>query len=96
MNLPQLGIELTSLKKSVIGLVIDGTRIEMLLKYDNKATRPYPYIKTIYITCYLAIQSYNGTQLPNTTIHLFPDNKSLYDMLQNPFEWDKWLKSLKL
>lgn len=87
-----LSYELQDLKSKVIGLAIDDQRTELIVEYKERKNE-LPYITTLYITNLLAIHTTSGRQFTNQKIILFPNNKSLKQMISNPFEWNEFCKT---
>jgi hypothetical protein len=82
--------ELNTLKNDVIGIFKMNGRIDINLVVNYQETNQT--IDTITITNFGAIQLEYNLPLSFGTLHLFPDNKNMNEMLDNPFEWDKFIK----
>lgn len=80
--------ELNNLKNDVIGIYKDAQtqRFELILEEREDS------LTTINITQFGAIQTNYGFQKMYGEVKMFPDNKNMNDMLNNPFEWDAFMK----
>lgn len=83
--------ELNTLKNDVIGIYKHRTLgvFELVLKINKEAET----IETIFISQFGAIQRGFGIQYQQGILKLFPDNKNMNEMLDNPFEFDAFIKS---
>lgn len=82
--------ELNTLKNDVIGIFKMNGRVDISLVVNHQETNQT--IDTITITNFGAIRLEYNLPLSFGTLHLFPDNKNMNEMLDNPFEWDKFMK----
>lgn len=82
--------ELNTLKNDVIGLFKIKDSFELVLQVYETTFR------TIRITQFGVIQEslYNFDYVRGN-FKLFPDNKNMNQMLDNPFEFDAFIKSFK-
>ncbi len=82
----ELTVALHNLKSDVIGIVKNHDRFELLIK-ENENT-----LDTVNITEFGAVHF--NYQLPKSYCHwiLFPDNNNMNEMLDNPYEWDKFMR----
>lgn len=82
--------ELNNLKNDVIGVFKNrnGGSFELVTGVSKDGSS----IDTISITSFGAIQQDFSLPVHYGTLHLFPDNKNMNDMLSNPFEWDAFMK----
>ena len=83
--------ELNALKNDVIGLfkTRNSNVFELVVNYQETNQT----VDVMRVTQFAVIQlEFN---LPNHygTLKLFPNNKTMNDMLDNPFEWDAFIKS---
>ena len=83
--------ELNALKNDVIGILKygKGCPFELVLKINegNKTA------ETVYITQFGAINRTKFVSYNDSNLKLFPDNKNMNQMLDNPFEFDAFIKS---
>lgn len=86
-------IALKALDEKVIGLAKINSSIDLILEIDESAD----YIVTYKVG---SLNGSNTNHLPlsklNNLIFLFPDNKTLAQMKENPFEFDKFCKSINI
>jgi hypothetical protein len=82
--------ELNTLKNDVIGIYKHRTLgvFELVLKINRDAET----IETIFISQFGTIQRGFQVQYQQGILHLFPDNKNMNEMLNNPFEFDAFIK----
>ncbi len=91
-NIREAQNSLTALKNDVIGIYKHRTLgvFELVFSIDKKSET----IETCLISQFGAIQ--RGFNIPyktqQGTLHLFPDNKNMNEMLDNPFKWDAFIK----
>jgi hypothetical protein len=88
MKLTKVRQELDLIKSEVIGIYKHRTLgvFELVTKLEGDT------INTIFISQFGAIQQGFGIQHQQGTLILFPENKNMNQMLENPFEWDKFIK----
>lgn len=89
VNTQQAQIQLDELKHGIIGIFknkLNGV-FEMVTDIEGDDN-----ISTIYISSFGAIQENYNFPIHYGTLHLFPDNKNMNDMLNSPFEWDAFMK----
>lgn len=88
MDTYKLQKELNQLKNSVIGIFkTNGGVFELIMKdYIDS-------VDTIYITSFGAIHECHGMPLHYGKKVLFPDNKNMNEMLNDPFLWNDFLKN---
>ena len=79
-------IELDILRSRVIGVYKIADMLFLVVEYDEKSQS----MNTIRITELGAIQQDFGMSMRGQ-IGLFPDNKSMTDMLNEPFLWAKFI-----
>lgn len=81
--------ELNALKNDVIGIYKDAQtqRFELVLEDRGDS------LVTINITQFGAIQTNYGFQKMYGEVKMFEEGKNMNDMLNNPFEWDAFIKS---
>lgn len=89
INTEQAQKELDNLKDKVIGIFKGhlNAPYELIVKC-NKDT-----IDTIHITVFGAIQESYGMPKHYGKVALFGKNKSMNDVLKNPFEWSEFIES---
>jgi len=82
--------ELNTLKNDIIGIYKHRTSgvFELVLSI-NKQTET---IETCFISQFGAIRRGFGIPYRLGILKIFPDNKNMNQMLNNPFEWDKFIK----
>lgn len=90
-NISNARRELDTLKKDVIGLYKHRSLgvFELVLSIDKQTET----IETCFISQFGAIQRGFGIQYQQGILKLFPDNKNMNEMLENPFEWSEFIKS---
>ena len=86
-------IELNALKKHVIGIfkIRQLNDFELVLKYNEDNNT----LDTLDITQFGIINESFGVPLIFGTYKEFPNQVTMEEMLLNPFEWDKFIKSFK-
>lgn len=86
----QAQMQLDELKHGIIGLfkMKYSNVFELVVDVNDDNT-----IDVIRITQFGVIQEEFGLPVHYGTLKLFPDNGSMFDMLDNPFEWDAFIKS---
>jgi len=83
--------ELNTLKNDVIGLFkMRNSNVFELAVNHQKVNET---VDVIRITQFGVIQLEYDLPIHFGTLKLFPDNKNMNDMLDNPFEWDAFIKS---
>ena len=84
--------ELDKLKNDVIGLfkMRNSNVFELIINVKEFAT-----LDVIRITQFGAIQQEFNLPIHYGTFKLFPDNKNMNQMLDNPFEFDIFVESFK-
>jgi hypothetical protein len=80
--------ELNTLKNDVIGIF--KMRDVFLLVVNHQ--EPNNTIDIIRVTQFAVIQLEFNLPIHFGTLHLFPDNKNMNEMLENPFEWAEFIK----
>lgn len=82
--------ELNTLKNDVIGLfkMRNSNVFELVVNYQEINDT----IDVIRVTQFAVVQLEFNLPVHFGTLHLFPDNKNMNEMLDNPFEWDKFMK----
>jgi len=83
--------ELNTLKNGVIGLFKSRNSNVFELVVNHQETNQT--IDVIRVTQFAVIQLEFNLPIHYGNLKLFPDNKSMNDMLDNPFEWDAFIKS---
>ena len=85
--------ELDTLKNDVIGIYKHRTLgvFELVLKINKDAET----IETIFISQFGAIQRGFGIPYQQGQLIMFPQGKNMNQMLDNPFEFDAFIKSFK-
>lgn len=83
--------ELNTLKNDVIGLFKsrNSNVFELVVNHQNSNQT----VDVIRVTQFAVIQLEFNLPIQYGTLKLFPDNKSMNDMLDDPFEWDAFIKS---
>lgn len=81
--------ELNALKNDVIGLFKVRDKFELVVDFQTVNNT----VDTLNITEFGAIQINYNVNTDFGKYKLFPDNKNLNDMLDNPFEFDAFIKS---
>lgn len=83
--------ELFELRNDVIGLFKHRTTgaFELVLEVDDARY----VIDSVFISSFGAISPSYGMPTNSGTLILFPDGKNMNDMLDDPFEWDTFIKS---
>jgi hypothetical protein len=77
------------LRNQIIGVFKHPDNLyEMVIDWDSEKDK----IDLINITCFGAIQETFGYPCILGEFKLFPDNKNINEMLDNPFEWDAFMK----
>ena len=60
-----------------------------------KVNKENQTMNTIFISQFGAVnESYNKPYIPNN-LHLFPENKNMNQMLENPFEWNDFMRKFQ-
>jgi len=90
IHLAQAGLNL--LKNDVIGVFKHrATGIyELVLKVNESSE----VIDTVFISQFGAIQRGFSVPYQSGNLKLFPDNKNMNDILENPFKWDEFIREL--
>ena len=83
--------ELNILKNDVIGIFRRNGRIDLSLVVNHQEVNQT--VDTITITNYGIIQLEYNIPLEIGKLQMFPNNKNFNDMLENPFEFDAFIKS---
>jgi hypothetical protein len=79
---------LEAFKRDVIGLVKNQDRFDLIVyKHSEEA------IDTITISQFGAIHENFSFPISYGEVKYFPKGKSMDEMLDNPFEWDAFIKS---
>lgn len=95
MNLAvQSAIEgLETLKMYTIGIYKHSNIgiFELVLSIDKQRET----IETVFISQFGAIQRGFSVPYQQGILKLFPDNRNMNQMLDNPFEWNEFIKSFK-
>jgi uncharacterized protein YqgQ len=84
----QAQIQLDELKHGIIGLfkMRNSSQFEMIIDINDT-------IDVVRFTQFGVIQEEFNLSIHYGILKLFPDNKSMIEMLDNPFEWDAFIKS---
>lgn len=83
--------ELNSIKNDVIGLFkMRNSNVFELVVNHQKVNET---VDVIRITQFGVIQLEYDLPIHFGNLKLFPDNKNMNEMLDNPFEWDTFIKS---
>lgn len=90
VNTQQAQIQLDELKHGVIGLFKsrNSNVFELVTDVNDNDT-----IDVIRITQFGIIQQECNLPVHFGTLKLFPDNKNMNQMLENPFEWNEFINS---
>ena len=82
--------ELDKLKNDVIGLfkMRNSNVFELIINVKEFAT-----LDVIRITQFGAIQQEFNLPIHYGTLKLFPDNMNMFEMLDNPFDWNDFINS---
>jgi hypothetical protein len=82
--------ELNTLRNDVIGIFQNrhGGVFEMIVNNQDVNSS----IDTIYISSFGVICVNYNTPKSLGTVKLFPNNKNMNEMLNDPFEWDAFMK----
>jgi len=82
--------ELNSIKNDVIGLfkMRNSNVFELVVNYQE----PNQTIDVIRITQFAVVQLEFNLPVHFGTLHLFPKNKNMNEMLEDVYEWDKFIK----
>lgn len=84
--------ELNNLKNDIIGIYKPNHKDSFELVLEECAPDK---LKVIYISQFGAITTVTGVETGRGILHFFPDNKNMNDMLNNPFEWDVFIKQFE-
>ena len=90
VNTQQAQMQLDELKYGIIGLFKQrGSNVFELVTdvNDNES------IDVIRITQFGVIQKEHNLPIHYGTLKLFPDNNSMSDMLESPFDWNDFINS---
>lgn len=90
-SIQRVNTELNSLKNDVIG-VYKHSKIgvfELVLKINKDAET----IETVFISQFGAIQRGFSIPYQQGQLIMFPQGKNMNQILDNPFEWDAFIKS---
>lgn len=81
--------ELNNLKNEVIGVYKHRNIgvFELVLSVDKEKET----IKTVFISQFGAIQQGFAIPYQQGILHLFPENKNMNQMLDDPFEWQAFI-----
>lgn len=79
------------LRSKVIGLAKINGRFDLVFNIQE----PNQTYDSVTVTQFGAIQRNFGFPMGHGELKLFPDNKTLLLMLDNPFEFDQFIKSFK-
>lgn len=84
---------LTLLKEDVIGIYKHHTLgvFELVLSINKQLKT----IETCFISQFGVIQRGYSIPYQQGKLILFPDGKNMNNMLENPFEWEKFIKQFK-
>lgn len=80
---------LNILKTQVIGLFYIGRSMELVVAHNDKQGT----VNTLFITPFGAIQQTFGIPVEKGQFKLFPDGRNMQEMIDNPFLWEKFVKS---
>ncbi len=86
----QAQMQLDELKHNIIGLfkMKSSNQFEMLINVNHNLT-----IDTIRFTQFGIIQEELNLPTHYGTYKVFPNNKNMNEMLDNPFEWNEFVES---
>lgn len=86
----QAQMQLDELKHSIIGLfkMRNSKQFEMLIEVNDNDT-----IDVVRFTQFGIIQEEFNLPTHYGTYKVFPDNKNMSEMLDNPFEWNEFVES---
>ena len=88
-SMQEAKISLERLKNDVIGLVKNQNRFDLIIyKWDDLDA-----IDTVTITQFGIIQENFRFPISYGEVKYFPQGKNMNEMLENPFEWDSFIKS---
>ena len=90
VNTQQAQMQLDELKHGIIGLFKQrGSNVfELVTDVNDNDT-----IDVIRVTQFGVIQKEHNLPIHYGTLKLFPDNKNMVEMLDNPFEFNAFIKS---
>ncbi len=88
-NIGKVQNELNTLKDSVIGIF--KHRQLGVFELVFSINKQFETIETCFISQFGAIQRGFSVPYQQGTLHLFPDNKNMNQMLDNPFEWAEFI-----
>ena len=86
----QTQMQLDELKHGIIGLfkMKSSNQFEMVIEVNDNDT-----IDTIRFTQFGIVQEEFNLPIHYGTYKIFPDNKNMNEMLDNPFEWNEFVES---
>ena len=91
-SIQRVQTELERLKNDVIGLVKNQDRFDLIVyKWDDLEA-----IDTVTITQFGAVQQNFRFPTSYGQVKYFPNNKNMNQMLDNPFEFDAFIKSFSV
>ena len=90
VNTQQAQMQLDELKHGIIGLFKSGgsNNFELVTDVNDNDT-----IDVIRITQFGIIQQEYNLPIHYGTLQLFPDNMNMFEMLDNPFDWNDFISS---
>ena len=90
VNTQQAQMQLDELKYGIIGLFKNrgSNNFELVTDVNDNDT-----IDVIRITQFGIIQEGFGLPIHYGTLKLFPDNMNMFEMLDNPFDWNDFINS---
>lgn len=86
----QAQIQLDELKHGIIGIYKDSLGFRMVTDVNNNGT-----IDTIRFTEFGTIQGEFNAPLRAGKLAMFDDNKTMNQLLDNPFEWAEFMKQFE-
>ena len=81
--------ELNSIKDNVKGLFKVGERYELVMNHNEELYT----VTTIVFTQFGSVQENHNMPIQFGTLKMFPKNKSMNDMLNNPYNWKAFIDS---
>ena len=90
VNTQQAQMQLDELKHGVIGLfkIRGSNNFELVTDVNDNDT-----INVIRVTQFGVIQQEYNLPIHYGTLKLFPDNMNMFEMLDNPFDWNDFINS---
>lgn len=84
--------EADEIKKKVIGIFKQGKNYSLVMDYQE----PNQTVDLLTTTQFLAFRKEFNIPTNFGTLHLFPENKSMFEMLENPLEWYEFVTTIDL